>query len=230
LVRRGDRPACVMLPGGGGGFNPYLRLAAHIGETHNVYVVRAAGLVPGEAHEASVEEMAEAAIEALDAATIAPALVFGWSMGGAIGWEICVRLADRGELPELVLVDASPLPRESTAAGDDRLRALVIRTLGPHAATTTVDLVRRTFDAQLGALAAYRAQRPYAGRVLMLMCQDDEFPGRATAAARWSELASNLESGQLAADHFGVFDPVHLPQLTDQIANFLDTTTKKARC
>jgi len=219
-----------MLPGGGGGFNPYLRLAAHIGETYNVYVVRAAGLVPGEEHEASVDEMAEAAIEALDAARITPTLVFGWSMGGAIGWEICVRLAGRDQLPDLVLVDASPLPRESTAAGDARLRGLVLGTLGPHAAPTTVDLVRRTFDAQLAALAAYRAQRSYAGRVLMLMCHDDEFPGRADAAARWSALAPRLESGQLAADHFGVFDPIHLPELTDQLATFLGTTTESARC
>jgi thioesterase domain-containing protein len=219
-----------MLPGGGGGFNPYLRLAAHIGATHNVYVVRAAGLVPGEEHEATVDEMAEAAIEALDAAGIAPALVFGWSMGGAIGWELCALLAGRDQLPDLVLVDASPLPRESTAAGDARLRGLVLEALGPHAAPATVDLVRRTFDAQLDALAAYRAQRPYAGRVLLLMCDDDEFPGRASAAARWSALAPHLESGQLAADHFGVFDPVHLPELTDQIEAFLGTATESARC
>jgi thioesterase domain-containing protein len=218
-----------MLPGAGGGVNPYLRLAAHIGETHDVYVVRAAGLMPGEGHERTVDEMAVSSIEALHASGIAPKLVFGWSLGGAVGWEICVRLARRGQLPDLVLVDASPLPRKLTAANDARLRRLILGQLGPRPAPPTVDLVRRTIDAQLAALAAYRARRPYAGRVLMLLCSDSDFPERAASAARWRALAPDLCSGRLAAGHLGVFDPAHLPELIDQIATFLGTT-EPARC
>ena len=76
LVRRRDKPVCVMLPGAGGGLTPYLRLASHLGKTHSVYAVRAAGLLPDEAPEETVAQMADSAVEALDG--LSPALVFGW--------------------------------------------------------------------------------------------------------------------------------------------------------
>jgi thioesterase domain-containing protein len=230
LVRRGDRPVCVMLPGAGGGVIPYMRLAAHIGRTHDVYVVRAAGLVSGEVQERSVDAMAAAAIEALDAAAIVPQVVFGWSLGGAVAWEVCVRLADRAELPALVVVDAAPLPRASTAAVDASLRSLIVGMLGPRPPAATVELVGETLDAQLEALAGYRASRPYPGRVLLLMCTDGEFPERAAYAERWRVLAPHLCSGRLAAGHFDVFDPLNLPQLADQITAFLGSTAELAPC
>jgi thioesterase domain-containing protein len=221
LLRRGDRPACVLLPGAGGGLHPYLRLAAAIGTTHNVAAVRAAGLLPDEEPELSIAEMAASAARALDAAGTVPAAVFGWSLGGAVAWELCVRLADRGHLPDLVLVDASPLPRRSTAEEDARVRDTVVGMLGPRPDPATVERVRRVFDTQVAALADYRADRSYAGRVLMLMCTDEEFAFRADADARWRELAPDLRAGRLDSGHFDVFDPERLPQLIDELAPFL---------
>ena len=84
LLRRGARPACVLLPGAGGGLHPYLRLAAAIGKTHNVAAVRAAGLLPDEEPELSIAEMADAAARALDADGTVPAAVLGWSLGGSV--------------------------------------------------------------------------------------------------------------------------------------------------
>jgi len=96
-------------------------------------------------------------------------------------------------------------------------------------ATDMEDKFGGTGYAQMSALARYRTERPYAGRVLMLMCSDADFPMRDEAAARWRSLASDLTAGRLAADHFGVFDPEHLPQLTGEIAAFLGLPAGVAR-
>ncbi|ABP53151.1 alpha/beta fold hydrolase [Salinispora tropica] len=221
LLRRGTRPACVLLPGAGGGLHPYLRLAAAIGKTHNVAVVRAAGLLPDEEPEVSIADMADAATRALTADQTVPAAVFGWSLGGAVAWELCVRLAEWGYQPDLVLVDASPLPRRATAEEDARVRETIIGMLGPRPDPATVERVRRVFDTQVAALASYRADRSYPGRVLMLMCTDEEFTFRAEAEARWRELAPDLSAGRLDAGHFDVFDPERLPQLVDEVTPFL---------
>ncbi|MFC0542643.1 alpha/beta fold hydrolase [Kutzneria chonburiensis] len=219
LVRRKDRPVCVMLPGAGGGLTPYLRLASHLGRTHSVYAVRAAGLLPDETPEDTVARMADSAVDALGG--LAPALVFGWSLGGTVAWEVCLRLADRGLRPDLVIVDSSPLPRKSSAEDDERVRASVVSGLGPRPDEQTSARVERTVRAQMAALADYAATREYGGRVLLLMCPDDTFAERAESVHRWHELAPDLRSGTLDADHYAVFDPANLPQLTDAIGDFL---------
>ncbi|PZG02538.1 alpha/beta fold hydrolase [Micromonospora deserti] len=224
LLRRGTRPVCVLLPGAGGGLQPYFQLASTIGHTHNVVAVRAAGLLPGEEPERTIAEMADAAARALDAGDAMPAAVFGWSLGGSVAWELAVRLAERGHRPDVVLVDASPLPRQAAAEEDARIRETVIGMLGPRPDPATVDRVRRVFDTQVAALADYHAERPYPGRVLTLWCADDEFDFRPAAAARWRELAPDLRTGNLDAGHFAVFEPAHLPQLVGAVTPFLGRT------
>ncbi len=226
LVRRGQRPACVLLPGAGGGLQPYLRLASVFGETHNVYAVRAAGLVPDEDPEDRVEVMAQSAVQALDEAGIEPALVFGWSMGGVIGWEACVRFAARGVRPDLAMLDSSPLPRREPEASDRWLVDRVTAMLGPRPDAGTVERVQQTLKAQIAALAGYRTEQPYDGRVLAVTCADPD-PQRAPSVARWRELATNLTEGHLDADHFDVFDPVHLPALTTALAPVLGQETAR---
>jgi thioesterase domain-containing protein len=222
LVRRKDKPVCVMLPGAGGGLNPYLRLASFLGRDHSVYAVRAAGLLPGDTQEDAVEVMADSAVDALDGRS--PALVFGWSMGGTIGWEVCVRLADRGLRPDLVIVDSSPFPRESTVEGDELIRRIIVSGLGPRPDVQALSRVERTFRAQVRALAGYTTRRKYPGRVLLLMCQDDAadgISGRLAVERRWRELAPDLRTANLDAGHYEVFEPDHLPQLTGEIGAFL---------
>lgn len=222
LVRRKDRPACVMFPGAGGGLGPYLRLASLLGRCYSVYAVRAAGLLPEDVPEDTIETMADSAVRALDGHS--PALVFGWSLGGTVAWETCVRLADRGVRPDLVVVDSSPLPRRSTAAGDELIWDIIAGGLGPRPDEGTVARVRRTFDAQVRALAGHAAQREYAGRVLLLMCADTgpdgEFSDRAGAVRRWRELAHDLRAATLDAGHYEVFDPEHLDRLMAEIGAF----------
>jgi thioesterase domain-containing protein len=221
LVRRKDRPACVMLPGAGGGLHPYLRLASYLGQTHNVYAVRAAGLLPGETPETTVAEMADSALAALAEKDIAPALVFGWSLGGTLGWELCLRLAAAGHQPDLVVVDSSPLRRPSTEAADTRILDVIVAMLGPRPEPETVRRVVDTFRAQVGALAGYDTVGGYAGRVLLLMCSDEDITGRDEAVARWRELAADIRVGALDAGHFEVFEQDRLPQLTGAIGDFL---------
>jgi thioesterase domain-containing protein len=222
LVRRKDRPACVMLPGAGGGLNRYLRLASRLGEFYSVYAVRAAGLLPDDVVEDSIEAMADSAVRALGERS--PALVFGWSLGGTVAWEVCVRLADRGAHPDLVIVDSSPLPRRSTAADDERIRDIIVGGLGPRPDPGTVARVERTFRAQVRALAGYAAEREYAGRVLLLMCPDtdvdDVQTDRTRAKRRWRELAPDLRTVTLEADHYEVLDPEHLDRLVAEIGAF----------
>lgn len=212
-----------MLPGAGGGLGPYLPLASSLGTTHSVYAIRAAGLLPGERPETSVAEMADAALAAVGELT--PSMIFGWSLGGTVGWELAVRLADRGSTPDLVVVDASPLPRPPTAAGDERVRSAILAGLGPRPEPRSLERVLGTVSAQMRALVDYRTERPYPGRVLLLMCPDtpdstEGFTDRAGAVRRWRELAPDLRVESLGAEHFAVFEQANLGELTDRIAEF----------
>lgn len=223
LVRRKGLPTCVLLPGAGGGLNPYLRLAGYLGRFYSVYAVRAAGLQPGERPEESIGEMADSAVAALEGHS--PALVFGWSLGGTVGWEVCIRLADHGLHPTLVMVDSSPLPRPSVEADDERIRRIILSGLGPRPDERTVAQVDRTFRAQVQALAGHAADRAYTGRVLLLMCPSSEgegaYPDRKAAVRRWRELAPDLQVGKLDAGHYEVFEPGHLDELTNVVGAFL---------
>jgi thioesterase domain-containing protein len=231
LVRRRDRPVCVMLPGAGGGLGPYLRLASSLGTTHSVYAVRAAGLLPGERPETTVAEMADAALAALG--DLVPSTIFGWSLGGTVGWELAVRLADRGITPDLVVVDASPLPRPATAAGDEHVRSVILAGLGPRPEPQTVERVLSTVGAQLRALVDHRTERTYPGRVLLLMCPDtpgetEGFTEREQAVRRWRELAPDLRVEWLSAEHFAVFDPAHLDELIGRITEFQESVVQES--
>ncbi len=144
--------------------------------------------------------------------------MFGWSLGGTIGWELCQRLPGA---PDLVLVDSSPLPRVSTVEGDAQLREFIVGMLGPRPDPATAERVRATFDAQVEALAAYHGTGTYSGRVLMLMCLDNDFRDREAASVGWRALAPGLISGTLSASHYEVFDPAHLPELTAKLDAFL---------
>ncbi|KAA2255370.1 alpha/beta fold hydrolase [Solihabitans fulvus] len=229
IVRRKNRPACVMLPGAGGGVTPYLRLASYLGATHNIYAVRPAGLLPDETPEATVAEMADSALKAMEDSGIVPDLVFGWSLGGVVAWEVCAALAERGHRPDLVLVDCSPMARVSTDEEDADIRDTIVGQLGPRPAPDTVQRLERTFQAQVAALAAHRAELHYAGRVLLLLCSPDT-EVRSAAEVRWRELADgDLEQGRLRSGHFDVFEPEYLSELSAAIGAFLGRDKEVAR-
>jgi thioesterase domain-containing protein len=228
IARRKDRPACVLIPGAGGGLAPYLRLGAHLGQVYNVYAVRAAGLVPDEPPEHAVKEMADGVLAALDG--LVPDVVFGWSMGGTVAWEVCASLAERGHHPALVMVDTSPFALPPDQERDDGIRDVIVGMLGPRPDEQTLLRVTATFEAHIGALAGFETRRAYGGRVLLLVCGgDSDLADRPVAVRRWRTLATDLTTGSLSAGHFEVFDQEHLPQLAAAVGGFLGMPAGTAR-
>ncbi|SFB13849.1 Thioesterase domain-containing protein [Amycolatopsis marina] len=220
LVRRGSRRTCVLLPGAGGGLGYYLRLAEFLGRTGNVYGIRASGLVAGEEPESRVGDMADSALRALDDAGIEPDLVLGWSMGGVIGWEMCVRLAERGVRPDLALLDSSPLPRAESADSTNWLLDKVGGMLGPRPDKENAARLKRVLMGQLSAVAEYRVDRSYGGRVLLVTCAGPEAT-RELTVANWRNLAPRLREQHLDVDHYEVFRPDNLPALRDSLTPFV---------
>lgn len=227
LVRKYQDRRCVVLPGAGGGVQPYLRLASFLGRSHDVYAVAPLGLLAGETPQDDVPAMAGTVLGALDEAFVEPDLVFGWSMGGTLGWEVATALAGRDRRPDLVLVDVWPFRRPSTPQDDGRVEAEIRRGLGPNAAGPVVDRVLAVFRGQVAALARHEASTSYAGRVLLLVCTGDagkpgyERTGSVEALDRWRSLAPDLRVGELAAGHFEVFEPARHPALVTAVADFL---------
>ncbi|NUU21487.1 MAG: thioesterase [Streptomycetaceae bacterium] len=221
LVGKGRRPVCVMLPGAGGGLTPYLRVAGHLGRDRNVHGVLPTGVLPGGEPERDLATMAESAVGVLDAAGLRPDLVFGWSFGGVLAWEVGHALSRTGPPPRLVIVDSSPLPRRATPAEDEDIRRRVLAHLGPRPKPDVVDRVLATFTAQVDALREHRAERRYDGPVMVRMCAPWDTEEVTAATRRWAELCADLTTGTLAAGHFEVFDPGHLPELVAALDDFL---------
>jgi thioesterase domain-containing protein len=220
LMRGKDKPTCVMIPGGGGGLAPYLRLAGVLGKVYNVYAVRAAGLVPDEAPETTVPQMAESVLGALG--DLVPEVVFGWSMGGTIAWEVCASLAERGHHPRLVMIDCSPFRLVPDPVRDKATLDLIVGMLGSRPDEQTLHRVTSTFDAHLAALSVFDTERYYDGPVQLLACTgQSDLTDRAAAVGRWRELASDLRVETVPAGHFQVFEPEHLPRLSALIGEFL---------
>ncbi|MFF4489535.1 alpha/beta fold hydrolase [Streptomyces sp. NPDC001544] len=220
MARGRNRPGCLILPGAGGGLTPYLRLASVLGGSCSVDFVRPLGLMPGEEPETTVAEMAASVRDAVDEAGAVPRLVVGWSLGGVVAWELCVRLAEDGHRPGLVIVDSSPLPRAPGPGEDERIRDRMVAGLGLKADPETVGRLVRTFAAQAAALGSYAAASAYPGRVLLLVCSPIQADGREAAVRRWRELAPNLDVVRLNAGHYDVFEPANLPQVATAIHQF----------
>ncbi|MFD8492741.1 alpha/beta fold hydrolase [Amycolatopsis sp. NPDC059657] len=222
LVRKGSRPSVVLLPGAGGGLGYYLRLAGFLGKTRNVYGIRASGLVAGEGTENRVPDMADSVVKVLDNAGIEPDVVLGWSMGGVIGWETALRLAERGVKPSLVLMDSSPF---NFAAGDgfaDWLLDKIGAMLGPRPDEEAAARVKRVLEGQLTALSDNKVEREYAGRVLYFACAEPA-DARELNLAAWRQLAPDLTEHQVDVDHYSIAKPENFPALQDALASFLNT-------
>lgn len=220
LARKKDRPTCVLLPGLGGGLQPYLRLAGALGTDRNVYAMRAAGLMPGEEPEKSIVDIASATRDVLRTAGVTPDLVVGWSLGGVVGWELNLQL-DR-PVP-LVIIDSVPCPWAGTEYGSAKLRERVTGMLGPQADPETLDRVLTTIDIHLDALAAHSTSVRYDGPVLLIAGEGDAEWGaegwREAAIDGWHALAPRLRVERIAAGHFEILD--HPAEIAGFVADFV---------
>jgi hypothetical protein len=139
-----------------------------------------------------------------------------------VGYELCATLGERAHHPDLILLDSSPFHRPSEPDSDREIRDRILAMLGPRPDPQTRQRVDETFAAHVEALANFETERRYDGRVLLLICTgESDLVERERAVRRWRALAPKLEIDTVDADHYGVFEPEHVPQLSGAIAKFL---------
>jgi amino acid adenylation domain-containing protein len=108
LVDGGAGPSLFIIHAIGGTVFPYAPLARELAGTHRLRGVEAAGLRPGTAPAADLDAMVADYLALVRAAEPAgPHRLAGWSMGGAVAFEVARRLEALGEeVSLLVLLDA----------------------------------------------------------------------------------------------------------------------------
>jgi thioesterase domain-containing protein len=114
----GSRPPFFCVHPAGGDILCFQPLSRHLGADQPFYGLQSRGLAPGEVPLATLEEMA--ALYRAEIARVAsgPFYVGGWSLGGAVAFELARQLAAAGEeVALLAIVDTTPGPWPRPAAG-----------------------------------------------------------------------------------------------------------------
>ena len=149
-VKRGSGSPSVVLPPAGGGIGSCLGVAAHLARRGPVCGIRASGLMPGEDPDHDVAAMVQRYWEVLhDIGT--PRLLLGWSLGGALAWELALRYAESGHQPAVVMIDSPAVP-EFVSPLD---RAALRRTI---AGESGEERLLATADAHITAATAYHVE------------------------------------------------------------------------
>jgi thioesterase domain-containing protein len=221
LDNQPGRLRSVLIHPAGGGLLPYLAVASHLARRGPVRAIRAAGLIEGETPHDDIPAMADGYANLL-AAGPTPNLIFGWSMGGVLAWEVAERLArtDRhGTGPAVFMVDSPAGPAEPETDW-----AAAKQTILQHAAIADAglrQLVIRTIDAHLRALARHSATPVAFRRALLLACGKE--PDVASRLGDWPGRAPTLAIDRLPCEHFDVFTPQVLPMLLPRLDSFIDS-------
>jgi thioesterase domain-containing protein len=119
----GSRPPFFCVHPAGGDVLCFQPLALHMGTDQPFYGLQSRGLGPGETPLASLEAMAASYRAEIAALTPGPYYLGGWSLGGAVVFELARQLAAEGcEVALLAIVDSTPgpwPPGEAEGAADD---------------------------------------------------------------------------------------------------------------
>ena len=119
-----DAGAVYCIPGAGGRVAGFGELAARLGLAQSLYGLQPRGLEEGEQPAASVEDMAEEYLRAIDAHAAGPCVaLIGHSLGGMVALEMARRMARRGVAPRVVMLDA-PAPVAASRPEPDDVDAL----------------------------------------------------------------------------------------------------------
>jgi amino acid adenylation domain-containing protein len=177
----------------------YRELALRLRPDRPVYGLQALGLGTGEP-QGTVEAMAATYLESVLAVQPeGPYLLGGWSIGGAIAWEMAQRLRREGRKVELLLLLDSLAPGRLGHPGDATIDPAEVPA---GLAEETARRLRRVFAANLEAVRAYRPA-PYPGRVLLVRAarrpEED-------ATLGWGPLAPGLTVEVLDTDHYGLLE------------------------
>lgn len=209
---RGQHGA-VLLHAAGGGVSPYFGPASSLAERGGVHAIRAAGLLPGEEPDDDLPTMVRRYVPILDGLARPPTLLFGWSMGGVLAWELAAVLATRGQRPAVVLVDSPSLPVPT----DPAQRGAITASLGALSHGQHEQRAAAVVDAHMRANERHRLTTRYDGPTLLIHCAgDDQFVGR------WHELAPTLRTRSVHCGHFEVFEPPNDETVMRHVNEFLD--------
>ena len=213
-IGRGAQPCSVLLPPAGGGIGPYLGVAAHLAGLGAVHGIRASGLARGERPDADVASMVDRYWDVLAGLGV-PKLLFGWSLGGSLAWELAARFAEDGDRPAVVLVDSPAVPEEVDGRSRTGLREQIIGSTPVSAGEA--DLVEQTADAHVTAALAYRAQRTYDGPALLISCTREN----AEHAEAWRRLGTDLRTREVDCGHFEVLHGENLTAVLGHVDEFV---------
>jgi thioesterase domain-containing protein/acyl carrier protein len=190
----------------------YRELALRLGPDRPVYGLQALGLGTGEPQE-TVEAMAATYLEAVLAVQPeGPYLLGGWSIGGAIAWEMAQRLRREGREVELLVLLDSLAPTRLGRPGEGTIDPAEVPA---GLAEETARRLRRVFEANLKAVRAYQPA-PYPGRVLLVRAarrpEED-------ATLGWGPLAPGLVAEALDADHYSLLEEPAVETLARLLSN-----------
>ena len=145
LLQDGEsrRLQVVCLPGAGASITSLMELTGALDRERTVYGLQPRGIETGEDPHASVEEAAKCNLAALTRVGLASGFhLIGHSHGGAIAFEMALRMQDAGRPPQsLTLIDSRP----PTAAAAPPPRTLT----DAEILADFVDALRRTFEGRL---------------------------------------------------------------------------------
>jgi thioesterase domain-containing protein len=117
----GRRPPFFCIHPAGGDVLCFQPMSRHMGTDQPFYGLQSRGLNPGEEPLATIEEMAAAYRAEICRVTPGPYYLGGWSLGGAVAYEVARQLAAEGkEVAFLAVIDTTPgLPAGETDEADD---------------------------------------------------------------------------------------------------------------
>jgi thioesterase domain-containing protein len=116
----GSRPPFFCVHPAGGDVLCFQALSHHMGMDQPFYGLQSRGFGPGEEPLASIEEMAASYRSAIARVTSGPYYIGGWSLGGAVAFELARQIAaGGGEVALLAIVDSTPGPWPRPAEGGE---------------------------------------------------------------------------------------------------------------
>ncbi len=240
LLKAGNHGSPLFLAHGiGGSLMQFFELLKHLDLPYPVYGMTASGMDGVEKPHDSIEEMADAFLQAIKQVQAeGPYHLIGYSLGGLVALEAAQRLRSRGEQAGfLAMIDSYPHPSYLSSRERTRLLSRLLKRRAhaafrlrganrlEHAARRDADspAAQRVREAAFSAWKKYRPQF-YAGSVKFVRAEvTSNFPDNARAV--WASLTSDLEVETVPGDHLEM-----LMTHFDSLGSVLTRHLKAASC